>query len=609
MHRFRMIACVTAATLFSSALRANDVNTGGQVGIVRTLSSSTLGKTGLHLGGAFRFATERDYVAGPDGKGSVEAISGQGVRTPVNRENPSLFTGDVFCAYGILPFLDISLDMPVYYDITGWGEDMAGAGDLELALKMVYPFQKENALFSHAYYVKTLFPTGSNDRGYFPRHAYYLSNGSCRNPFTADAVFFNPMIVWTFDFEKISRLVPLQLHMNFGGIIAAQRKGSSAFLAAIGLMYTPVQAVTFFAEIAGESRVKYYSDNFDGTEINNDPLWITPGIRWNLPLGFYATLAGDIGLSDNDAQLRTNLARDGFAYSTKGTPRYGIQLSFGWSGILREDDRDGDAIIDKNDSCPKEAEDRDGFKDDDGCPDPDNDGDGFVDAQDRCPDSFGTDGGCPVYDTDNDGITDDQDKCPQEAEDKDGFQDNDGCPEADNDNDGVVDTKDNCPDVTEDLDGFEDGDGCPDTDNDGDGVQDAEDKCPGVKGLPDNNGCPKTKEISRGKLILSGVTFQAGKAILTVNSYTILDQVYESLVEWPEVKLEIQGHTDNRGNNMSNLKLSQLRADAVKIYLVQKGVQSDRLRSVGYGEEFPVADNHTAEGREKNRRVELRRID
>ncbi|MBN1307467.1 MAG: OmpA family protein [Chitinispirillaceae bacterium] len=609
MQRFRMIACVVTTSVFTSALMANDVNTGGQVGIVRTLSSYTLGKTGLHAGGTFRFATDMDYVAGPGGKGSVEAISGAGVRTQVRRENPYLFTGDVFCAYGLFSFLDMSLDMPVYYDITGWGEDMVGAGDLELGLKMAYPFQKENALFSHAYYVKVLFPTGSHDRGFFPRHSYYLNNDTTTNLFTADAVFFNPMIVWTFDFEKLSSVVPLQLHMNFGGIMAAQRKGSNAFLAAIGMMYTPVRAVTLFAEIAGESRVKYYSDNFDGSEINNDPLWITPGIRWNMPLGFYATLSGDIGLSDDDAKLRTNVVRDQFAYSTKGTPRWGLQVSFGWSGIIREDDRDGDGIIDKKDSCPKEAEDIDGFKDDDGCPDPDNDGDGFVDTQDRCPDSSGTDGGCPVYDTDKDGIADKQDACPQEAEDNDEFEDDDGCPDNDNDNDGVADFADNCPNITEDLDGFEDVDGCPDLDNDGDGVLDAEDKCPGVKGLPDNNGCPKTKEISRGKLILSGVTFQPGKAVLTVNSYTILDQVYESLVEWPEVKLEIQGHTDNTGNNMANLKLSQLRADAVKKYLVQKGIQGDRLRSVGYGEEFPIADNHTPEGREKNRRVELRRID
>ena len=85
--------------------------------------------------------------------------------------------------------------------------------------------------------------------------------------------------------------------------------------------------------------------------------------------------------------------------------------------------------------------------------------------------------------------------------------------------------------------------------------------------------------------------------------------MYESLAEWPEVKVEIQGHTDNVGNNTTNLKLSQARADAVRLYLIQKGIDSSRLRSVGYGEEFPIADNHTGAGREKNRRVEIRRID
>ena len=332
-------------------------------------------------------------------------------------------------------------------------------------------------------------------------------------------------------------------------------------------------------------------------------------MRFNLPLGFYATVAGDFGISDSRSSAYIDWVREKYAYSTKGTPRYGAQISLGWKGILKEDDTDGDGIIDKMDGCPKEAEDRDGFKDDDGCPDNDNDGDGFVDSQDRCPDSAGTDGGCPVYDTDGDKIIDGADKCPNEAEDMDSFEDEDGCPDPDNDNDGVVDSKDNCPSKAEDTDGFEDGDGCPDLDNDGDGVSDVEDKCPGVRGLPDNNGCPKTKEISRGKLVLSGVTFQPGKAVLTSNSYTILDQVYESLVEWPEVKLEIQGHTDNVGNNMTNLKLSQQRADAVRLYLIQKGIDSARLRSVGYGEEFPIADNHTAGGREKNRRVEMRRID
>lgn len=591
-----------------SSVLGNDVGTGGQVGIVRTLSSYTLGRTGLHCGGAFKYGTERDYLAGPDGVGSVLALGKNGVTKTVTRNNPTLLSGDIFAAYGIWDNLDLSVDLPVYSDNTGWGESMAGVGDLEVALKFGYPFQKDNAFFTHAYYLKVIFPTGNPSEGYFPRHSYFLMQNQGTSAFSTDAMLFNPIIAWTMDFEKLSKKVQLQLHVNLGGAIP-QKKSSSAVIAAVGLCYTPLPLLTVFTELSGESRVKYYSEYFDAASMNNDVLLLTPGVRFNIPKGFYATVAADLGLSDSKAAMKTNWLRNKYEYSTKGVPRYGVQLALGWNGVIKEKDSDGDGIIDKVDKCPYEAEDLDGFQDEDGCPDIDNDGDGVVDLQDKCPDVAGKVEGCPVYDADNDGVLDENDKCPQEAEDMDGFQDEDGCPDLDNDNDGIPDVNDKCPLKAEDIDGFEDADGCPDLDNDGDGVFDADDKCPNVSGVPENNGCPKTEEIKRGKLVLAGVTFQPGKDVLTSNSFTILDQVYESLADWPEVKLEIQGHTDNIGNNMTNLKLSQMRADAVKLYLIQKGIRSDRLRSVGYGEEFPLADNKSPEGREKNRRVELRRID
>jgi hypothetical protein len=163
-------------------------------------------------------------------------------------------------------------------------------------------------------------------------------------------------------------------------------------------------------------------------------------------------------------------------------------------------DADGDGIPDVRDQCPFEPEDRDGFEDADGCPDPDNDGDGIPDAVDKCPDepedrdNWQDEDGCPDPDNDGDGIPDVLDKCPYEPEDKDGFSDEDGCPDPDNDNDGIPDDLDKCPDEPEDRDGFEDADGCPDPDNDGDGVPDAQDKCPTQAedhdGWQDDDGCP-----------------------------------------------------------------------------------------------------------------------
>ena len=165
-------------------------------------------------------------------------------------------------------------------------------------------------------------------------------------------------------------------------------------------------------------------------------------------------------------------------------------------------DNDGDGIPDVKDKCPNEAEDIDEFQDEDGCPDPDNDKDGIPDINDACPNApedhkgkFPNDG-CPssTEDSDGDGIPDGVDKCPDEPEDKDGFEDADGCPDPDNDGDGIPDNFDNCPNAAEDTDGFQDEDGCPDPDNDKDGIPDATDKCPmqpeTLNGIKDDDGCP-----------------------------------------------------------------------------------------------------------------------
>ncbi len=155
---------------------------------------------------------------------------------------------------------------------------------------------------------------------------------------------------------------------------------------------------------------------------------------------------------------------------------------------------DNDHVLTVFDKCPDEAEDMDGYQDDDGCPEPDNDGDGVLDVEDECPlkPGGGADG-CPVdQDPDNDGVIGSADSCPEDPEDKDGFEDGDGCPDRDNDDDGIPDEKDDCPDNAEDLDSFEDSNGCPDPDNDGDGILDVADKCPTQPGPL--HGCPAGAE-------------------------------------------------------------------------------------------------------------------
>ncbi len=244
-------------------------------------------------------------------------------------------------------------------------------------------------------------------------------------------------------------------------------------------------------------------------------------------------------------------------------------------------DRDGDGLIDPDDQCPDEAEDKDDFEDADGCPELDNDADG---------------------------IRDRDDKCPLEPEDVDKHEDTDGCPDPDNDADGLADKVDQCPDEAEDKDGFEDDDGCPDLDNDKDTFLDKDDKCPNDFGVaPD--GCPKKYTnvvVTKTKIeIKQTVYFEFNKATIKPVSFSLLNEVAQALKDNPTLKVEVQGHTDSVGNDARNLKLSQKRAESVRTYLIKQGIESSRMVPKGYGENVPIADNRTADGRSQNRRVEF----
>ncbi|HRC56987.1 MAG TPA: OmpA family protein [Kofleriaceae bacterium] len=247
-------------------------------------------------------------------------------------------------------------------------------------------------------------------------------------------------------------------------------------------------------------------------------------------------------------------------------------------------DLDGDGLLDDVDQCKTEPEDKDGFQDEDGCPDLDDDQDGILDAKDQC---------------------------RLEPEDKDGFQDEDGCPEADNDGDGLLDAADKCPDVAEDKDGFEDEDGCPDCDDDHDGVLEcpqAQDKCPGQHGEP-GDGCPKKYDlvvVTESKIELKQtVFFDTRKAKIKPVSFALLNDVALALGDHPTLQVRIEGHTDSQGSDRSNLGLSQRRAEAVRVYLIGKGIDQGRMVAKGYGERAPIADNRTSDGRGQNRRVEF----
>ena len=348
----------------------------------------------------------------------------------------------------------------------------------------------------------------------------------------------------------------------------------------------------------GDPTVGYDTEG-NQVELKGTELTITAaaGLDWTLGENWSLDLGGRF-------HWFPNADRDNVGLSSFWGPEHVDANTFNVEGFLGftywfgSNDSDGDGVPNAYDACPDVAEDIDGFKDNDGCPDPDNDGDGVADVDDACPD---------------------------QPEDRDGFEDSDGCPEPDNDGDGVADGRDGCPEEPEDRDGFEDDDGCPDPDNDGDGVPDEGDKCPDTAADTevDGDGCavlvvapPVTGlaltaaalPVPGQTTVLHDITFTTASARLTPASDASLDALAEALVARPEAMVEVRGHTDSTGDAEANRELSARRATAVRDALVRRGVAPGQVRAVGYGEDIPRATNETRAGRAVNRRVELHRI-
>jgi outer membrane protein OmpA-like peptidoglycan-associated protein len=345
--------------------------------------------------------------------------------------------------------------------------------------------------------------------------------------------------------------------------------------------------------------------------------------EWIASISNTRLLGGDVVLSlGGGASLP-------FVANALTTPRYRLDFSIKYAPTGR--DTDGDGVLDRDDKCPNEPEDRDGFEDADGCPDPDNDHDGIPDKLDKCPnepedfdghedadgcpdldddhdgvpdaidkcrnepedrDGFEDADGCPDPDNDHDGIPDKLDKCPNEPEDKDGFEDADGCPDPDNDHDGIPDAQDQCPNEPEDRDGFQDADGCPDPDNDEDGVPDVQDKCPNdpetINGVEDWDGCPEPGARSLVRwdgdhvLVDAPVRFAPGNAAVPpalLRQVRMMAQLARGRAPLGSVILE--AYPDRAGDtSVRGAELATARAAALKKVFVEAGIPADLISAV-----------------------------
>ncbi len=652
-RRIIVLSCLTAIFFLTSNIYALYydtplVNRYGQTGLFSCQSAKTLGMGRLSIGVYGNVSRHRDFVISVvDDTLDVNDTNEVTNTWSKTFENPNMTisTLNFSLGYGLSRYLDFAVMLPLYTEFISrysennkdsfGGNTISGIGDMEISIKWQYPPYPHKRFFEMAYYGALSVPIGDTEEGaYFPRHAYYFykdssdfeENKEIMNFYTSDSPEFDMKMLWTLDFDQLRGGAPVEFHINYG-VRWTHTKLDHLFLLNAGLSFRPINWITIFTEFTGETRIS----NVDrGFKIGDDPLRLSPGVIFTPPGGFFLTFGMDISLSSVDTHLQYHVNDNSDSkklITTHMEPQFRFAGTVGWAGFVMPQDKDKDGIKDNEDRCPKDPEDYDGFEDEDGCPEKDNDQDGIPDSLDKCPndkedlDGFKDEDGCPDYDNDEDGVQDVQDKCPNVPEDQDGFEDNDGCPDYDNDKDGISDSVDHCPDKPEDKDRYEDTDGCPDFDNDMDGIPDTTDKCPNepetFNTFEDEDGCPdkkpegkpKAKEIKRGRVILRGVNFEFGKAKLTHDSYIILDQVYASLVEWPEIKVEIRGHTDSVGSRMSNKRLSYKRAQSVRDYLISQGITQDRLVPVGMGEDEPIADNNSAEGRAMNRRVELHRID
>jgi outer membrane protein OmpA-like peptidoglycan-associated protein len=311
-----------------------------------------------------------------------------------------------------------------------------------------------------------------------------------------------------------------------------------------------------------------------------------------------------------------------------GTPVFRAVGLVGWSplpaapveeGPKEPGDKDDDGIKDDIDACPDIAGEPNADPSKDGCPPDDRDKDGILDVEDACPNTTGlrnadvTKNGCPK-DSDDDGVHDGIDRCPQTYGELSDDPKKNGCP-ADRDEDGISDSKDACPADA----GKEHEDpkrnGCPE-DPDGDGITWGDDACPSIEGVadpdPKRNGCPPygsaqgpPPDEEVGYHVLFSVSKWRLEDVTTMLKNSLAEDIRKKLAEPGVDHIEVQGHTDDSGEDQMNSEVGINRANELRNWLIQHGVPGDKLVTKGYSYTRPVADNRIRQGRQKNRRVQF----
>lgn len=519
----------------------------------------------------------------------------------------SVFAGELGGAYGLLDKFELGVSLPIIFSMAGDGLDpstatpsmegiqVTGLGDLRLEAKW-RAWKQENMRLA-----------------IIPGVSLPTSFGSGGGDFLGDDL---PTLRGRVAFQWTDQGGNLTIGANAGLIFRKPRTIYSSEVGqqvhyGLGANFRVASSVDAVAELFGRT-------GLTTVDLDASPLEALGGVRVQATRSFSVLAGGGAGLVKGIGSpgLRV-FASVGWSPDFRDQDGDGVANNNDRCPLLAEDrdgfedddgcpdmDNDGDKREDGDDKCPNEAEDLDGFQDDDGCPEADNDNDGFLDADDRCP-TYPEDGkapyaddGCPAdkRDSDDDGTFDAMDKCPDDPEDLDEFEDWDGCPDVDNDADDIPDDYDNCPLCKEDTDGFADDDGCPELDNDADGFADGEDKCPDeaevLNGVDDFDGCPDEGGVELARLdgdrvLLEGDVEFSKRDRLTARGEVFVDQIAVLMRMHPEVsRWRIVVAAPRKGSDEATRQSSQARAEAIRDRLASRGVPADNLEALG-----AVSDN------------------
>lgn len=620
------------------------------IGLVSAVSAfpGITGDQGLHrteagkTGGADRL----DIVLGYEGSYGTDVLVDKNIVTTnadgstSNSTVSKLYsaTYNLGLVLGIDKDWDAGVTLPVHHD---WVEYASGPvanlaktsksslGDLRFWTRHRLPITDRKGPWNWAVSANGSMNTGSEEIGLLPKRVSHLPLDASQkmDPNSAGVSTLGAGLALTFDGSKVES--GWSFHTSVSGRKPTYLEMSGSTLWGAGFEYDWTN-VGVFLEYAGETRWS--------SALIDDPNWITPGIRFHFENGLNLSMAADWNPTYDRLARSYVIDRyvaDGVSskVNANASNPWGASAVFSWFIDLMGDE-DGDGVKDSFDRCPHTIggarvnaqgceldQDKDGVVDRlDFCPDTpegrkvdskgcelDADQDRVVDALDQCPGTplgrVVNEVGCEL-DADKDGIVDGLDQCPGTPL---GRKVNEvGC-ELDADKDGVVDGLDQCPGTP--LGRKVNEVGC-ELDSDGDGVWDSQDLCPGTAAGTKVNrqGCPEKIMRDLSKL-QSAINYKTGSAELLPSSIPVLDKVVDLIKSLGDVKLRIEGHTDNVGKVDMNMKLSQDRAQSVVDYLVAKGIKSTNLEAKGFGPTKPIISNATAAGRAKNRRTEINPVE